>query len=172
MAFMMAAAPYISAAGTAMGVLGQIQAANAQASIASQNAAIERQNAIDETVAMNRDMLARDQEAAGSIAELQASMDASGITSGSGSMLLKRKSLEQLAARDRENLAAKRDANLQNRLQSAAGLGSQARAYKSGAFLSALGGMANIGTSYLSTATMVNDYKRSTLRSSNPSIMG
>ena len=172
MAFMAAAAPWIAAAGTTLGVIQQVQAARYQSALATAGAANAEENARRETLAANKDMMARDQEAGAAIAELQAGMDASGIRSGNGTMLLRRRSVEELAARDRENLAEKRDTNLRNRMQEAAGLRSEASAYKSGAFLSALSGLASIPGSYLSTASMVNDYRRSTLRSSRPSISG
>lgn len=172
MAFMAAAAPWISATGTALGVIQQVQAANYQAAVAKAGAETAEENARRETLAANRDMMARDQEAGAAIAELQAGMDASGIRSGNGTMLLRRRGVEELAARDRENLAEKRDTNIRNRQREAAGLLAEASAYKSGAFLSALGGLASIPGSYLSTATTVNDYTRSLLRSSKPSISG
>ena len=172
MAFMVAAAPWIAAAGTTLGVIQQVQAARYQSALATAGAANAEENARRETLAANKDMMARDQEAGAAIAELQAGMDASGIRSGNGTMLLRRRSVEELAARDRENLAEKRDTNIRNRMQEAAGLRSEASAYKSGAFLSALGGLASIPGSYLSTATAVNDYQRSLLRSSRSSISG
>ena len=172
MAFMAAAAPWISAGATALGVIQQVQAARYQSALATAGAANAEENARRETLAASKDMMARDQEAGAAIADLQAGMDASGIRSGNGTMLLRRRSVEELAARDRENLAEKRDTNIRNRMQEAAGLRGEASAYKSGAFLSALSGMASIPGSYLSTASMVNDYRRSTLRSSRPSISG
>lgn len=172
MAFMAAAAPFISAGATALGVLQSVQAANYSAKVAANNAKLAEQTAQRETFAANQDMLARDQDAGAAIAELQAGMDASGIRSGSGSMLLRRRSVEELATRDRENLALKRDTNLENRKNEAAGYQAEASAHRSGAFLSGLAGLASVPTSFLSTASMVNDYRRSLLRSSRPSISG
>lgn len=166
----MQAVPYLMAAGAALSTVQQVNTANYQAAVAANNAAIATENAQRETLAANKDMAARDRDAAAALADLTAQMNASGINSSNGTKMLQRRSLEQLATTDRENLAAKRDANLENRLQEAASYSAESKAYKRGATMSLLTGMLSVPTSYLSGASMVGNYNKLVLNRSKDTI--
>lgn len=164
--------PWIMAAGTAFSVVSGIQAANYQAKVAENNAKISEENAIRETAAANKDAQSRDINAMQTIAELQAEMDASGLNSSSGTMLLRRRSVEELATSDRENLAAKKEANLTNRKNEAASYRAEGKAAKKAGVVNAIGGVLSIPTSYLSGATMVNDFNKLQVRGRASTIGG
>jgi hypothetical protein len=96
-------------------------------------------------------------------------MDASGINAGTGSMLFRRTGLESVALRDRDRLQLKRDNELKNTKRQAAGQRSEAKAQKRAGRMSLLSTLLDIPTSFLSSASMVNDYKRNRMSLSSPS---
>lgn len=151
--------PFIMAAGTAFSAISQYQAGKYQAAVASKNAEIMDKRASDENFAMAEDMQGRDQEASAQIAELVAEQAASGVDINSGTALLRRRSLQNLASRDRSRLARQKETQLLNNKQSAAGLRAEAAAAKQGATMSLVGGLLETPASYLSGAKMYNDYQ-------------
>ena len=164
--------PYITAAGTALSVVSGIQASNYQAKVAANNAKIAETNMAKETLAANQDMQTRDVNAMQTIADLQTSMDASGISSTSGTMMLRRRSVEELATSDREKLAEKSATNIANRKAEIAGYQADASAYSSAAAISSITGALSIPSSFLSGATMVNNFKKLQVRGSASTIGG
>jgi len=90
--------------GTVVSAISQSNAANFQAAIDQQNADIANQNAIDTVAKSQEDQLALDLENAAIMDEQLALMGGSGISAGSGSSQLKRKSAKKLARKDATNL--------------------------------------------------------------------
>lgn len=162
--------PLISAGATALSGLSAMQSANYQSAVAANNAKIVTENAQRETLAANQDLQDKDTAARAEIGMLVSQMDASGLNSGSGSMLLRRTSAEELARRDRERIAQKRDTQLSNSLNEAAGYTAEARAAKTAGRMGLLSTFLDIPTSYLSSASTYNDYKRGRLSLENPSL--
>ncbi len=164
-----AAVPYITAGASALSGISAMQSANYQAAVASNNAKLLEEQASRETFAANQDIADQDAAARAQIAGLQAEMDASGINAGTGSMLFRRTGLESVALRDRDRLQLKRDNELKNTKQQAAGQRSEAKAQKRAGRMSLLSTLLDIPTSFLSGASMVNDYKRNRMSLSSPS---
>lgn len=163
MAFAAPFLPFLAAAGTAVSAVTGFQSAQYQASVAEQNSKLLEQQAQRETLAANQEMQDQDTQARGEIANLMAQMDASGIQSSGGTMLMRRASAETLAARDRERLGLKRDIGLENTKRQAAGQRAEAKAYKKSGKLGLLTSMLAIPTSYMSSASSLNDYNRGRL---------
>lgn len=162
---LVAAVPYISAGASVLSGLSAMQQANYQAAVQARNAKLMEENAARTAAAAQADMADRDRQAAGEIASIEAAMSASGLDAGSGSMMLRRRGLTDLADRDRERLAVKRDTEVRNMMQQAAGLKAEAGALSSSAKWGWLTTGASALGSYLSGAEMVNNYnaKRSGL---------
>jgi hypothetical protein len=140
--------------------------------VATQNANLLKEQAQRETFAANQDIADQDQSARAEIAAMVAQMDASGINSSTGSMMLKRVGAQSLATRDRERLSVKRDVQLENTKRQEAAQRAEARALKRGAGLGLLGTFLNVGTSFLSGATMVNEYNKGRLALTQPNYGG
>lgn len=168
MAFLAPAAPYLMAGSALVSGISQIQNANYQSAIAMQNASLLEQQAEREAFAANQDIADQDQAARAEIANMLAQMDASGINSTTGSMLFRRAGVESLAKRDRERLGQKRDVQLENTKTQASMSRSEAKALKSAGKFGLLSTALNVGTSFLSGATMVNEYNKSRLALNAP----
>lgn len=168
----MQALPYALAASTALGGVMQYSNAQYQARVASNNAAAVERNAAAKLQAANEDMRDKDRGAAAELADLAAAAAASGLDASSGTMLLRRTSVESLAARDRERLATRRDTELSNAKTEAAQLRAQSKQLKLGATIGLLTTVASAGTSYLSGATMLNDYAKGASVLGAPSFTG
>lgn len=156
---LMLAMPYVSAGAAVVSGLSGIQAANYQSAVASRNAKLMEENAQRTSAAAQADMADQDRAAAGEIASLEAAMSASGLVANSGSMMLRRRGLTSLADRDRERLAVKRDTEVGNMMQEAAGLKAEAAASKSAAKWGWLTTGLGAVSSYLSSATTLEDYQ-------------
>lgn len=162
---MVAALPYITAGASVLTGVTAIQQANYQAAVLARNSAIMEENAARTAAAAQEDMADQDRAAAAEIASLETAMSASGLDGTGGSMMLRRRGLTSLADRDRERLALKRDTEVGNMMQEAAGMRADSSAAKSagqwGWLTTGIGAL----SSYLSSATMVNNYnsKRSGL---------
>lgn len=172
MAFLAPLAPYLMAGTAAVSGIAQMQNAQYQSVVARQNAALLDQQAQREAFAANQDIADQDQQASAEIANLIAQMGASGITASTGSMMLRRSGAEFLASRDRERLGQKRDINLENTRRGAASQRLEASALRRAGRLSLLTSALNVGTSYLSGASMVNDYNRGRLSLTEPNYGG
>lgn len=172
MAFLAPIAPYLMAGSAVVSGLSQMQNASYQSAVASQNAALLEQQAEREAFAANQDIADQDQSARAEIANMLAQMDASGINSTTGSMMFKRAGAESLANRDRERLGQKRDIQIENTRRQAAGSRAEARALKKSKGLTLLSTALGAGTSFLSGATMVNEYNKGRMALTSPSYAG
>ncbi len=161
--------PYITAGATVLSGFASMQATQYQAAIAENNAKLLEQQAERENFAANQDLQSQDEAARAEIAALMAQMDASGLRSDTGTLLLRRQSAYKLAARDRERLAQKRDIQLENTKRQASSTRAEAKALKRNAGLGLLTTALSIPTSFLSSASAVNEYNRGRLGLSNPS---
>lgn len=172
MAFLAPLAPYLMAGSALVSGVSQYQNAQYQSAVATQNADLMKQQAEREVFAANQDIADQDQSARGEIADMVAQMDASGINSSTGSLLFRRAGVASLAHRDRERLSQKRDIQLENTKRSEASQRAEAKAIKRSAKLGLLSTALNVGTSYLSGATMVNEYNQSRLALTSPNYGG
>lgn len=171
MAFMAPVLPWLAAGSAVVGGISQMQSAQYQAAVAQNNANILEENAARERAAAAEDMQSKDMDARAQVAALMADMDASGLSADSGSFLRRRSGAQWLAGRDRERLERKADTSVRNTKQEAASYRAEAKALKKGGFLSFLTTAFNAGSSYLSGASMLNEYKAGQLQLSNPSIV-
>lgn len=169
MAFLAPLAPYVMAAGAAVSGISQYNNSMYQSQVATQNADLMKQQADRETFAANQDIADNDRSAAAEIAQLVSDMGASGLTATTGSMMFRRAGMESLALRDRERLSQKRDVQLENTKRQEATFRAEAKASKKGAKLGLLASALSIPTSFLSGATMVNEFNKGRLALSNPS---
>ena len=169
MSFALPALPYLMAAGTAYGAYSAYDSSRYQAQVATNNADLMARQAKLEVHAANEDMQDRDQRARAEIAEVMAQASASGLTATTGTMLMRRAGAESLAGRDRERLANKRDISLENTKRQEQSYRAEAAAAKKAGRRALLGSLFEIPTSFLSGATMVNNYQRGRLRLDFPS---
>jgi hypothetical protein len=166
---MVQALPYVMAAASAVSGISQYQNTQYQSAVATQNADLLKQQAEREAFAASQDMLDQDAGARAQIAEMVAQLDASGINSNSGTMLLRRSGAEAMALRDRERLSQKKDIQLENTKRQESSMRAEAKALKKAGKWGLLSTVLSIPTSFLSGATMVNQYKGGQLALSNPS---
>lgn len=169
---MVQAIPYVMAIGTAVSGISQYQNSMYQSQVASNNADLLKQQAERETFAANQDIQDQDAAARAEIAGMLAQMDASGINSSSGTMMMRRVGAETMATRDRERLAQKRDIQLENTKRQEAAMRAEAKAAKRAGKLGLLSTMLSIPTSFLSGASAVNEFKKGQLALSSPSYTG
>lgn len=166
----MQALPFIMMGASAIQGIGQMQQMSYQAAVANKNAEIAQHNTETEKFAADQDMMDRDIEAGAQIGEMVSSMGASGLSGSTGSMLLRRNSLADMAARDRERLALKRDTNVENGLREVEGFRAEAKSIKKARTMAGISTLMSMGTSYLSGSKMVRDYKTSGASMTAPSI--
>jgi hypothetical protein len=157
------------AGATAVSGISQYQNSQYQASVATNNANLLAQQAERETFAANQDIADNDSSARAQMGEMIAQMDASGINSNSGSMLLKRAGMSSLATRDRDRLSLKRDVSLENTKRQEASSRAEAKATRRAGKLGLLSTVLGVGTSFLSGASMVNEYNKGRLALNSPS---
>lgn len=161
--------PYVMAGASLVSGISSYQNAQYQSAVATQNADLLAQQAQRETFAANQDIADNDQNARAAIADMVAQMDASGINSNSGSMLLRRAGAESLAIRDRERLGQKRDIQLENTKRQEASQRAEAKALKKAGKLGLLSTFLQVPTSFLSGASMVNEYTKGRMALTTPS---
>lgn len=166
------ALPYVMAIGTAVSGISQYQNAQYQSQVAMNNANLLKQQAERETFAANQDIQDQDAAARAEIAGMLAQMDASGINSSSGTMMMRRVGAQEMATRDRARLAQKRDVQLENTKRQEAAMRAEAKAAKRAGKLGLLSTILSVPTSFLSGATAVNQFKASQLALSSPSYTG
>lgn len=150
----------------------QMQASRYQAAVAQANANAVRQQAQMEDLAASEDMRDRDIAARAEIAEMVSRQAASGLSATSGTMLLQQQGAESLAFRDRSRLALKRDVSRDNKRRQELALRAEAKEYKRAGRMGMISSILGAGTSYLSGASMVNDYNLGRMRLTQPSYMG
>lgn len=172
MSFAVPFIPYIMAGAAAVSGIAQYQNSQYQAAVATNNANLMAQTAQREQDAANLDMQDKDLAAKSQIAELMANMDASGLVSTTGSMMLRTKGARDLATRDRERLAQKRDVQFENRKREESAYRAEASAAKKAGRLGLLTSVLSIPTSFLSGASLVNEYTTGRLALTNPSVVG
>lgn len=172
MAFLAPIAPYLMAGASLVSGISQYQNTQYQSAVATQNADLLKEQAQRETFAANQDIADNDTSARAEIAEMLAQMDASGINSSTGSMMFRRAGAESLAARDRARLGQKRDIALENTKRQEAQQRAEAKALKRAGRLGLLSTALGVGTSWLSGATMVNEFNKGRLALTNPSYLG
>jgi hypothetical protein len=160
------------AVGSAISGLSSYQNAQYQAAVASNNAKLLEEQAKRETFAANQDIADQDMAARAEIAEMIAQMNASGLSATTGTMIFRRAGGAYLANRDRERLSVKRDVNLENTKRQAATMRAEARALRKSAGLGLLIFLINIPTSFLSGASMVNEYRKGRMALDRPSYSG
>lgn len=158
MAFLAPMAPYLMAGAAAVSGIANYQNAQYQSAVATNNANLLAQQAERETFAANQDIADNDAAARAAMAEMQAQMDASGLSSTSGSMMFRRAGLQALATRDRERLGVKRDVQLENTKRQEAAQRAEAKAAKRAGRLGLVSSLLSIPTSFLSGASMLNEY--------------
>ncbi len=171
MAFLAPIAPYVMAAGAAVSGISEYNNAMYQSQVTTQNADLLRQQAERETFAANQDMQDQDLNARAEIAAMLSDMNASGLSSTSGSMMFRRAGAEFLGNRDRERLAQKRDVQLENTKRQESTMRSEAKAMKKAGKLGLLKTALSIPTSFLSGASMVTEFNKGRLTLSDPSYM-
>jgi uncharacterized protein YgiM (DUF1202 family) len=169
MAFLAPIAPYVMAAGAAVSGLSSYNNAMYQSQVATQNAELLKQNAEREAFAATQDMQDQDFDARAEIADLISNMNASGLTSTTGSMMFRRAGAESLALRDRERLSQKKDIQLENTKRQEGTMRAEAKAMKKAGKLGLLKTFLDIPTSFLSGASMVNEFNKGRLTLSDPS---
>lgn len=170
MSFMAPMLPWLMAGSAALSGVQAMQAQKYQSAVAARNAQIESENLKRERLAAAEDMMQRDQSASAEMAAVMAELDASGISTDSGSFLRRKTSMQRLADRDRQRLAAKVDTQTQNSNERIAGFQAESAAAKPGA-MGFLSTVLNVGTSYLSGASMYNNYKTGQMNLQNSSIV-
>lgn len=168
----MQALPFIMAAGTAVSGITSFMSSQYQAQVAENNATIAGDAAVRNAFNENQDLQARDIAARQEVAAIVADMGTSGLSATSGSKLLQRTSLADLATRDRERLATNRDVNLKNKLQEKASFKAEAKSARTAGAFGLLTSALQVPTSYLSGATSLNNYRRNSLSLTSPSYVG
>lgn len=165
-------APYVMAAGTAFSTISEMGSMKYQAAVAQNNANMMAETALRERHAADQDMQQKDGDARAEIAAMMSEMDASGLNSSSGSMLMRRAGAESLASRDRERLGQKRDTQFENTKRQEESYRAEAKALKKRRGMAALTGLLTVPTSFLSGASMLNQYTAGRMGLENASIVG
>ena len=148
---------------TVVGTMGAIQQSNYQSQVALNNQAIAEENARRVIFESQIEAQETDIEARGELGQLLAQQGASGLSLGSGSFALRRKGLEELAAKDRGFIRSQGEVRATRHRQQAsdfAGESAMAKASGRGALVS---GAFDIGTSLVSGASRVNVAKARSL---------
>jgi len=171
MAFVAPLIPYITAGATALSGLQAMQASQYQGAVARANAEAASETARRELTAANLDMQDKDLAARDQLDNMLAGMAASGLSTNSGSMLLRRTAGERLATQDRERLALKRDINFKNTKQQQASYADEASALNQSSGVNLLSSFLAVPTSYLSGASMVSNYNLGRMSLESPSYM-
>lgn len=164
--------PFVTAGASALSGIAGFQNAQYQSEVANNNSKLLGQQAERETFAANQDIKDQDLMARAQVAELMSQMDASGLSSTSGTMLFRRAGAEHLALQDRDRLSLKRDVQLENTKRQQASSKAETKALKGSAGIGLLTSILGVGSSYLSGASTLNDYNKGRLALNNPSYAG
>jgi len=152
----------ISAGAGLVSTIGAIGSANYQAQVAKNNAKIAEENARNASQASQQEQLANDQQTLALIGEQEAIQGASGLSVTGGSQLRTRRSAQRLGRQDSINIRTEGQSEVRNLLQQAENFRGEARAQKSAAFGSAIGGIFDIGSSLVGGARSVRSANRIT----------
>lgn len=163
--------PLAMAVSSAISGVSGLQAAQYQGAVARANAQAAEETAKREVAAANQDMQDRDLAARAEIDSMLSQMSASGLSAKSGSMLMRRAASADLATRDRERLAQKRDINLKNTLQQAETYRAEAQQTDTAGKIGLLSSFLSVPASYLSGSSMVSNYNLGRMSLQSPSYM-
>lgn len=145
--------------GITAGIAGAVSASNA----AKANAAIAEDNAKRATQEAAAKAQEQDVKARGELGAFLAESGASGLSLGSGSTLLRRQSLTELAAKDRGYITYEGAREATNFKQTAADYRAEARSARNAGFFNAVGGALEIGSTLISGASEVNRLKKTSV---------
>ena len=145
----------LSFASTAFQGIAGAQAASYQAAIAEQNQQVAKENANRTIQASQVEQQDRDLTARALLGEQVTEQAASGLTLGSRSFRLARRSAQQLARKDALNIRQAGAVDAYNYRTQAANFGMQADLARSSASSSLLGGFLGAGTSLISGASKI-----------------
>lgn len=143
--------------GAAFGLVSTLASSNYNAQVAANNVQIAESNAERSVQRAAVEAQEQDVQARGELGAMLASAGASGLNLGSGSALLRRKSAEELAAKDRGFIAFEGQSKAAQFKQQATDIRDEAALAKQQSFFSTIGQGINIGTSLVSGATKVNE---------------
>ena len=149
----------------ALSTVGGIQQSKFQSQVALNNAAIAEDNARRsvfeaQVEAQETDFAARDE-----LGQLLSQQGASGLSLGSGSFALRRKGLEELAAKDRGFIRTQGEVQATRFRQQASDQRSASAQAKAAGRNALISGAFDIGTSLVSGATRVNTKKARSIAS-------
>ena len=149
----------LAVASTAVGTYAAVNEANYRSQVARNNAVIAEENrlrTLEETAinAQEQDLAARAE-----IGALLAQQGASGLSMGVGSMALRRKSAEELAAKDRSRITYEGQTVANQYEQQREDFKEESRMAKSEVNMAMLEGAIGIGSSLIGGATKVNNKK-------------
>jgi hypothetical protein len=164
--------PFISAGATLLGGISANRDAQYQAAVGMKNAQLLEEQAQREHFAATVDAEDQDTSARAEIADMMAQFAASGLSSSSGSFVMRNLGASSLAKRDRTRLMQKRDVQLYNTRNQVSSMRNEANATRRGGRTGLLSTALAVPTSYLSGASMVNDYTRGRMSLSSPSYAG
>jgi hypothetical protein len=145
----------LSFVSTAYQGIAGAQAANYQAAIAEQNQQVANVNADRTIQASQVEQQDRDLTARALLGEQVSEQAASGLTLGSKSFRLARRSSQQLARQDALRIRQSGEVDAYNYRTQASNFGMQAQLAKSSASASLLGGFLGAGTSLISGASKI-----------------
>lgn len=159
----------LSAGSSILGTIGAIGSANYQAQVAKNNAKIAEENARNASQASQTEQQQNDQQTLALVGEQEAIQGASGLSVSGGSQLRTRRSAQRLGRQDSINIRTQGQSEVRNLLQQAENFRGEARAQKSAAFGSAIGGIFDVGASLVGGARSVRSANRITASSSTAS---
>lgn len=172
MAVLAPAMPFISAGATLLGGMSANRDARYQAAVGMKNAQLLDEQALRENFAASQDIEDQDVSARAEVADMLSQFAASGLSASSGSFVMRQAGAALLAKRDRQRLGQKKDVQLANTRNQVSTMRSEAEATRRGGRTSLLSTALAVPTSYLSGASMVNEYTRGRLSLSSPSYAG
>lgn len=158
-----ATSTYLSLGSAILGGVTSFAQASAQASIAETNAAIMENNAVEAIKTAGVRAQDQDQEALSVMGQLSANQGASGLSSGSGSHALARKSAAELARRDRARITEAGQVEARNFRTQAQSFRKQAAGERSAGIYGLISAGLDVGTSLISSATTVERRKHNSL---------
>ena len=146
----------VQAVGAGVGGIATLASANYNAKVAENNAAVEDMNA--ERAIERAAIIAQEQdvEARGELGALISRAGASGLDARSGSLAGSRRSLQQLAAKDRGLTTHEGQVGADNARQRASDYRSQASLSKSRGTFGFLGSTLEVGSSLITGASRIN----------------
>lgn len=152
----------VSVVGTLVGAVASRNQANYQAQVAKNNSVIAKKNAASASDTAQQTQLESDRQTAALVGQQEAIQSASGLSTGSASMLRTRRTANLLGRQDAFNIRKEGDSSVQNFLQQSENFRAEASAAKAGAAGSTLGAFFDVGSSLISGASSVRSPNRIT----------